>query len=390
AKKTHRTLQDYFHPIAFIDHIRKISASLLDHPLVQRVLHKSGTLPDDLYEKLNKILTGETVLNKGASSDQADIARAIQRALIYLSYPTGSSGSYGLDGDWGAGSNRGYALFLREHAEEHLKDASEAVLDDSKLIYAATYINAAQKTKEFANIPVKKDGFEALLNAIIDETKAENIYRKKEVYAIENLNQIDKKVFLSVKKIIENFRTEIQAAADYGTSIGYAVKPQWIAALARTETAGLPRPKYEHHWLYNHYSGTMAGGVKQGIKLSNFQECRFRSTSFGMGQLMGVEYKRLKDDSGNKLPNARAMYYLDVKTQFRVIVDFLKSKSGYTGVVLGLDCPDYDDYDEDEPTKAWKENSLHKCVYAYNGAAYLTNNYHINLSTYFKEAKDNW
>ncbi|MFW5758218.1 MAG: N-acetylmuramidase domain-containing protein, partial [Bacteroidota bacterium] len=298
-------------------------------------------------------------------------ATCIQRALIYLSYPTGIQGNYSIDGDFGAGTNKGLAHFLREWDMNELRDENGNMVGDDKLILPATYKTVKTVIPTFNTIPVKQKTIEILFRAVIKASEKKEIYLRDVEKAANNLDSIQNRSILSVNEIIDELRNEIKIAANYGKTKGFDIKPWWIAAFVKTETGGLPRPKFEHHWLYNYYSKKTNGGKINDKTLVNIRECRFNSTSFGLGQLMGANHTVT-----NLATSATELFYMSEEEQLKVMVDFLFKYKDTCSVVLKADVED--------------ASEVEACVKTYNGPSYKTNDYHNLLYKYVKQAIKHW
>lgn len=93
------------------------------------------------------------------------------------------------------------------------------------------------------------------------------------------------------------------------------------------------------------------------------RECALKSCSWGLGQLMGFNYKLCGFNDLQSFINAM---YADEKSQLSAMVSFLKSK--------GL-------------LKAMQNKDWHKIALNYNGKNYRKFNYHVKLEQAFNKYK---
>jgi hypothetical protein len=112
------------------------------------------------------------------------------------------------------------------------------------------------------------------------------------------------------------------------------------------------RPRFEQHYLTK---------FNQQEPQSDFAELRYRSMSFGLGQIMGENYKRVG------APSARAMFVSPIEDQVLFVARFLAQKSN---VVTKKNPGDAD---------------FRELAKFYNGAGYETHHYHESIATWFKE-----
>jgi hypothetical protein len=350
----------------------KTPAQLLDDDLVKRVLYPGGTVDAATHEKLKAIVAGNATVKKG--SCEKGVARALQRALVYLGYPTTSAGQYDIGDDFGAGANFGWALFLRERAQQHLTDEAGHPIGDKTLIFeSANYQQTPAKVASFPVVPVDKLRFDDLLRHIDATRRSKAVYLADCVKAIANLDQIDARKYLNAAGVVQRFRTMVLDAAKYAGTKGVTIEPIWIASFILTETQGVPRPKYEHHELYRRYAGTVAGGLRSGETLVNIVECRFRATSFGLGQVMGFNYSA---------SSVSDLYKMDEPGQVNMVADYLVGVAKTYGSVKVLLTK--------QDVASAQDPGLNKLVEAYNGGGYATHNYHGIFFANFKEVKKVW
>ena len=117
-------------------------------------------------------------------------------------------------------------------------------------------------------------------------------------------------------------------------------------------------------WTKKYYTNSNQGELnrlKKAIKIN--EAAAFESASYGMFQIMGLNYKVCGYNSAKEFFNALCE---NEDNHLYAFVKFIK----YKGIIPYL------------KTKNWR-----KIAYLYNGAAYAQNNYHIKLEQYYNKYK---
>ncbi len=358
-----------------VGNLVKTPAQLIDDALVKRVFYCGGVVDEGAHAQLKEILAGKRTVQKGACDE--NVTKALERALIFLSYPTGSIGECGVSGGFGPGVNFGLALFLREWGKDQLVDKDGKALTDKELIFASKNNDESrEKVAQFPVIVVDKPKFELLLKVIDHSRRTKQVYLGDAAKAVDNLDRIEKRQYLTAAEVVARFRGDIEASVKAAAEKGVTIKPTWLAAFILQETGGIPRPKYEHHNLYSYYTDPRKRGrVVEGESLVTFRECRLRSTSFGLGQLMGSNYHVTRASS------AFDLYIADEARQVRMIADYLISVK---------DQEDIEDALKNDGVTSSAERRLNALARAYNGSGYAKHSYHVHLLEKLKLAKAVW
>ena len=196
--------------------------------------------------------------------------RAFQRALIFLNYTTDMSGSAVVDGQIGKGSWRGFRQFWNENKID------SGVTDGKKM--------------------------RALIRAVEDKIEAQDPQTGSFVINVEYLDRLDSGSMMGTKEMWTHYYDDF---VEYLDSIQSAIDPTLLLAIARVETAGIARVRFEKHiWS------------RESCRLD--RERRYASSSFGLFQIMGF----------NMLKMALAVDYLDdqgdLKRHLEAVVKFLR------------------------------------------------------------------
>ncbi|MEM0995338.1 MAG: N-acetylmuramidase domain-containing protein, partial [Bacteroidota bacterium] len=133
------------------------------------------------------------------------------------------------------------------------------------------------------------------------------------------------------------------------------IQPEWILTIIKQETAGVVRPRFEQHWL----SKLEAKKASDDLK-----ELRYRSMSFGLGQIMGFNYKRVGAAS------AKALYIAPLEDQITFVARFLAATPALRAAVA---------------KKNPNANDFKVVARRYNGAAYAVNEYDEKIARKFRE-----
>jgi hypothetical protein len=309
---------------------------------IRRVLslHDDDSWRDDL-ERLRR---GDTTLTRQTAGEAA--IKALQRLLIFLGYATASSGAFLIDGEFGRGTNRGVAQFQFERG-------LNSRVTRRSLCYPCTFRNARSKISAIPRVTLTLPTLEKM----IEEAK-EAIANRKIPFgdfeeALFHLNSLHQRQSLNCRQILERYGDSVDlAVASIAAEKGIAIAPQWILSIIRQETAGIARPRFEQHKL-SKLNTTHPG--------SSFAELRVQAMSFGLGQIMGFNHRKVG------APSAEAMLYSPLDEQVLFIARFITRKQ----------------------TVAVKTNPSMKdfegMARFYNGPAYAKHFYHERLQRWFRE-----
>jgi len=297
----------------------------LDSSLVKRVLYKGGAEQAGCHEKLHAILRGEATVRRGACDEQ--VCRALERALIYLGYPTKADGTVGISGTLDHGVNFGIALFVRHRSPEPLLDESGAAVNDAKLLFSSAGNDATVAgIKRVSTIVMDKTVLGYLLTTISGTPRTREVYLGSPDAAIENLDRMDPLRLMDAPAVIARFKDlAVAACNEVLEKKEVALDPRWLAAIALQESGGVPRPKYEHHLLYQYYSratSTPKPGDVHGGQLRNIMECRFYSTRFGPCNVLGSRYASIPELG---FESARSLFMAGDRDQIRAAAYYLST-----------------------------------------------------------------
>jgi peptidoglycan hydrolase-like protein with peptidoglycan-binding domain len=317
---------------------------MLNNPDVRRVLFlKNADL--QVLDQLNQVLAGQAVLAMGATGENT--IRAIQRLLITLGYSTASAGGYLIDGDYGRGTNRGVAQF---QAEAGLASVSVR----KSLGYHCTFLSARGNIVAIPVVSLDKQTLVAMLSSLSNKLASNEVAMGSVEGALFHLNALDKRINLGAAQIVKRYKKHAINAAAEQAAAGHHINIAWILAIIKKETNGVVRPRFEQH----HFSRFLAKAEGQSLA-----EWRLRATSFGLGQIMGFNFKLVGEHSAMSLVSAVEA------EQVAYVARFLGRKS-FKQVPA-----------ENNPTKA----DCRVVAKAYNGAKYEKNHYHTQLENHFNE-----
>lgn len=171
--------------------------------------------------------------------------------------------------------------------------------------------------------------------------------------AIFHLNALDKRQYLDCRKILARYGEMAETASrQLLEETDTLVRPEWILAIIRQETAGIIRPRFEQHYLSR---------LNRKQPNTDLEELRMQSMSMGLGQVMGANYKRVGALSATELFTAPA------ERQVGFVARFLRSKG--------------DVVKKANPTAA----DFRKVARYYNGPKYEAHLYHEKLERWHRE-----
>ncbi len=318
--------------------------NITNDPRVQRIL----TLPEgstaDWESDLRRLESGDATLTR-KSAGEASI-KAVQRLLIFLGYSTSSDGAFLIDGDFGRGTNRAVAQF-------QLENGLNPNLRRSMLCYDCTWQTASKNIVAIPDTRLTVATLEKMLQTALRMIETRNLMCGDFEEALFHLNGLHRSQFLTCKEILNRYGALVDAAIQgVRSEQGFAIVPEWILAIIKQETGGVVRPRFEQHYLSR---------FNQQEPQTDFVELRYRSMSFGLGQIMGENYRRVGAAS------AHAMFTSPMPDQVLFVARFLAQRRE---VVI-----------KRNPNEA----DFHTLARFYNGPGYASHFYHESLATWFKE-----
>ena len=317
---------------------------LAANPKIKRII----THPDDNTSiwktDLERFIAGDVHLTRKSAGETAIMA--VQRLMIFLGYSTSSTGAFSVDGDFGRGTNRGVAQFKVEHGQ------GGSVKRDT-LCYPCTWNTAKSRITSIPETTLTKGALTLMAETALERIEQNQVMCGKFDDAIFHLNALHKRQFLNCRQILEHYGEHARnACAAMEQENGALIRPEWILAIIRQETAGVIRPRFEQHWLSK---------LNRNEPGESLPELRMRSMSVGLGQIMGFNYKRVGAASASDL------YTAPVSEQVAFVARFLKSKSS----ILKKSSPGDSDF-----------RAIAKY---YNGSGYEAHGYHEKLARWFRE-----
>ncbi len=320
----------------------------LEHLLQDSRLHRIITHPADDNDRwrsdLNRFLAGDAGLTR-ASAGEAAIS-AVQRLLIFLGYSTASSGAFLIDGDFGRGTNRGVAQFQFERG-------LGAGIDRDTLCYPCRWNTASKLIAAIPDCTLTPAVLEQMAQVALERCARGEILTGDFDDAIFHLNALHKRNYLDCRGIRERYGGFARAAC---TAIeageGVAIRPEWVLAIVRQETAGVIRPRFEQHYLSR---------LNRQYPRLPLPVLRMRSMSLGLGQIMGEHFHRVGAASALEVFTAPAA------TQIAFVARFLCGRADTVG--------------KTQPAEA----DFRRVARFYNGPAYEAHRYHERLARWFRE-----
>jgi hypothetical protein len=320
---------------------------LVKDPRIQRI----ATHPDDgeapWREDLDRLLAGDLKLDRTSASEAA--VMAVQRLMIFLGYSTAGSGGFLVDGDFGRGTNRGIAQFQFEHG-------LNPRLHRNTLCYPCKWNTARKWITNIPDVRLDQRTLQAMLEVALERCESGQVMAGSVDEAIFHLNALHRRRFLVCSEIAQRYGAVARSVSErMADDEGVTVRPEWILAIVRQETAGVIRPRFEQHYLSRLNEST------PGASLS---ELRMRSMSLGLGQIMGENFSRVG------APDATTLFTAPADEQVGFVARFLKAKPK---VVQKADPVDDD----------FRVLARH-----YNGPKYEAHDYHTSLAKWFREFRE--
>jgi hypothetical protein len=293
---------------------------------------------------LERIQEGAFALTRASTGEM--IIEAIQRLLIFLGYSTSTSGAYTIDGDFGRGTNRGVAQFQFEH------DVPASVTRE-QLCYECTYRTARKRIDAIDDVAIDSATLNGMLDAAAKAIERDEVTFGNLDDALFHLNSLQERRLLNCREIHERYGNAVNRSMDaLREERGIEIQPEWILAIIKQETSGVVRPRFEQHQLSSRNAT---------LPEIDFAELRLQSTSFGLGQVMGFNFRKVG------APSAREMLYSPVDEQVLYVARYIAAKRE----IVSKKTPTPEDF--------------RMMARYYNGPAYASHHYHERLETWFKE-----
>ncbi len=305
-------------------------------------------IPEDRDETwksdLQRFEQGDVTLTRRSAGESS--IKAVQRLLIFLGYSTSASGAFAIDGDFGRGTNRAVAQFRFEHG-------LNGRISRDTLCYDCTWRNASRNITIIPDVRLTVKTLETMLESTIRAIETNDVMCGSFDEAVFHLNAVQRRSLLSCRQIYERYGERVdQAVARLGDEQGINIQPEWILAIIKQETGGVVRPRFEQH-LLTRYNRQEPG--------ADFVELRYRSMSFGLGQILGVNFQRVG------APAARAMFVSPLDEQVLFVARFLALKRDVVS------------------RKNPSEQDFRTIAKYYNGPGYEAHHYHEGIARWFRE-----
>jgi peptidoglycan hydrolase-like protein with peptidoglycan-binding domain len=313
-------------------------------PRLQRIL----THPDDdtavWQGDLERFLAGDTAVTRKSAGEVAIMA--VQRLMVFLGYSTASSGAFLVDGDFGRGTNRGVAQFQFEHGLTRK-------ITRETLCYPCRWNTASRLITAIPDTTLTVATLERMAAMALERIENGQAMSGDLDDAIFHLNALHKRRFLDCRGILSRYGGyAVSACAALEAEQAITVRPEWVLAIIRQETAGVIRPRFEQHYLSR---------LNERNPEADLQELRLRSMSLGLGQIMGENHRAVG------APNAADLFTAPVAEQVAFIARFLR--------------PRQDEVSKSGPTEA----DFRSVARFYNGPGYESHRYHETLARWFRE-----
>lgn len=319
----------------------------INDPKIQKILTLPGESDTDWKKDLNRLLKGDVTLDRKTVGENS--VMALQRLLIFLGYSTTGAGSFKIDGDFGRGTNRGLAHFTFEYGIS--KNLSRKIL-----CYDCTWQTARKKIVAIPDVKLTVPALKKLMEITLQAIECNEIMCGDFDEAIFHLNSVQSNKFYRCKDILERYGAHVERAVKkIHEEKNAVIQPEWILSIIKQETAGVVRPRFEQHLLTRFN--------KKNPEL-DLHELRYRSMSFGLGQILGVNYKMVKAGS------AKLMFTSPIEEQVLFVARFLAFNKSRQALV-GKKNPSAQDF--------------RGVARFYNGPGYATHHYHETLERWFKE-----
>lgn len=315
----------------------------LNNDRLRQILSYRGD-DEDWQSDLARLERDDTTLTRQSAGEGA--IKAVQRLLVFLGYSTASSGAFLIDGDFGRGTNRGVAQFQFEN------DLNPAVTR-SALCYPCTFSSARSRITSVPDVKLDLPTLEKMIAVAQAGMAAGKIPLGRFEDALFHLNSLHRGQGLNCRQIMERYGAAAhQATEAVRSERGVVIRPTWILAIIRQETAGIARPRFEQHKLSK---------LQTSSPVTSFAELRVQSMSIGLGQIMGFNHRYVG------APSAEAMLFSPMEEQVLFVARFIARKRAVVG--------------KTDPTMA----DFKTMARFYNGPAYAKHFYHERLQRWFRE-----
>jgi peptidoglycan hydrolase-like protein with peptidoglycan-binding domain len=322
-------------------------SQLIQDPRIQQII----ALPEDRDESwradLTRLEAGDLTLDRKTAGENS--IKIIQRLLIFLGYSTAGRGGFLVDGDFGRGTNRGVAQFQFEHG-------LNPNLTRAALCYDCTWQTAHLRITAIPDSRLDLPTLEKMAAVALQNIEQRQVCCGDFDEAIFQLNSLHQRRFYSTRQIYERYGQAVEGAVKrLANEHGATVHPLWLFTIIKQESAGVVRPRFEQHYLTR---------LNRANPQADFAELRYRSMSFGLGQIMGENFGRVGLDS------ARAMYVSTIEDQIYHIGRFLIA-SPSTRAIAAKAAPSAADFQAVART--------------YNGPGFAHNFYHEKIERGHRE-----
>jgi hypothetical protein len=171
--------------------------------------------------------------------------------------------------------------------------------------------------------------------------------------AIYHLNNVHQRAWFSCRQLLERYGAEVErAVTKLNNEKNITIRPEWVLSIMKQETGGAVRPRFEQHLLTRY---------DRRYPEVDFSELRYRSMSFGLGQILGVNYQKVGAAS------ARAMFVSPLNEQVLFIARFLAPLRSIVS------------------RKNPSEQDFRDVARYYNGPGYAKHHYHERIARWFRE-----
>ncbi len=315
-------------------------------PRIERILRLPEQDENAWQADLDRFQSGDETLTRSSVGESA--MRAAQRLLIFLGYSTASTGAFLIDGDFGRGTNRAVAQFQFENSLTRS-------IDRGTLCYDCTWQTASASIVRIPDAKLTPATLERMLARAAEMIERGEVMCGSLDEALFHLDALHRRRLLTCREIFEKYGALADEAVAAIAAQGVSIGREWLLAIIRQETSGIVRPRFEQHLLTR---------LNNQRPVEDFVELRYRSMSFGLGQILGENYRRVGAAS------ARRMYLSPIPEQVLQIARFLAA-SAEVSQVVGRATPN--------------EKDFRTVARYYNGPGYEKHHYHESLSTWFRE-----
>ena len=311
---------------------------------IQKILWAPGRRDEEWKSDLERFEKGDVTLTRRSAGESS--IKSVQRLLFFLGYSTSSSGAFAIDGDFGRGTNRAVAQFRYEHGMTR-RDFRQT------LCYDCNWRNARTNITAIPDVRLTVKTLETMLDSATGAIEAKEVMCGSFNEALYHLNNVQQRAWFSCKQLLERYGSEVERAVTrLENEQNITIRPEWVLSIMKQETGGVVRPRFEQHLLTRY---------DRRDPDADFVELRYRSMSFGLGQILGVNYQKVGAES------ARAMFVSPLEEQVLFIARFL---APLRSVVSGKNPSDQDFRD---------------VARYYNGPGYAKHHYHERLARWFRE-----